>query len=137
MRTGSAGSGTSTMDPQAREVTLGGRTVELTRTEFDILDVLSSAPRRAFSAGAAWSRRVGGGLVRRRPPGRRSHRPHPRQARRRQRGTPLHPHRARASATGWDPDEHPAEAPGQAPGRGWRVRVFWAMGLVVLAGGGP
>ena len=30
-------------------MTLGGRIVELTRTEFDILDTLSSEPRRAFS----------------------------------------------------------------------------------------
>lgn len=37
------------LDPQAREVTLAGRIVELTRTEFDILDVLSSEPRRVFS----------------------------------------------------------------------------------------
>ncbi|MGB7981516.1 MAG: response regulator transcription factor [Candidatus Nanopelagicales bacterium] len=37
------------LDPQAREVTLAGRTVDLTRTEFDILDVLSSEPRRVFS----------------------------------------------------------------------------------------
>ena len=37
------------LDPQAREVTLAGRIVELTRTEFDILDALSSEPRRVFS----------------------------------------------------------------------------------------
>ena len=41
--------GDLTVDPQAREVTLGGRIVELTRTEFDILEVLSSEPRRVFS----------------------------------------------------------------------------------------
>lgn len=41
--------GDLTLDPQAREVTLGGRLVELTRTEFDILEALSSEPRRAFS----------------------------------------------------------------------------------------
>jgi DNA-binding response OmpR family regulator len=37
------------LDSRAREVTLAGRIVELTRTEFDILDVLSSEPRRVFS----------------------------------------------------------------------------------------
>ncbi len=37
------------IDPEAREVTLAGRIVELTRTEFDILEVLSSEPRRVFS----------------------------------------------------------------------------------------
>ncbi len=36
------------IDPDAREVHIGGRPVELTRTEFDILDVLSAEPRRAF-----------------------------------------------------------------------------------------
>ena len=38
-----------TLDPQAREVTLSGRIVDLTRTEFDILEVLSAEPRRVFS----------------------------------------------------------------------------------------
>lgn len=37
------------IDPEAREVSVAGRVVELTRTEFDLLEVLSSAPRRAFS----------------------------------------------------------------------------------------
>ena len=37
------------LDQQAREVTLGGRIIGLTRTEFDILDILSSEPRRVFS----------------------------------------------------------------------------------------
>ena len=41
--------GDLTIDPEAREVTLAGRIVELTRTEFDILEVLSSEPRRVFS----------------------------------------------------------------------------------------
>lgn len=36
------------IDPQAREVTVAGRQVELTRTEFDLLDVLSANPRRVF-----------------------------------------------------------------------------------------
>jgi len=36
------------IDPDAREVSVGGRFVELTRTEFDLLDVLSAEPRRAF-----------------------------------------------------------------------------------------
>jgi DNA-binding response OmpR family regulator len=41
--------GTVTIDPQAREVRLDGVPVELTRTEFDILDTLSAHPRRAFT----------------------------------------------------------------------------------------
>ena len=41
--------GDLTIDPEAREVTLAGRIVELTRTEFDILEVLSSERRRVFS----------------------------------------------------------------------------------------
>jgi DNA-binding response OmpR family regulator len=38
-----------TIDPLAREVRLGDRELELTRTEFDLLDVLSARPRVAFS----------------------------------------------------------------------------------------
>ncbi|MFF7643855.1 response regulator [Streptomyces canus] len=41
--------GELTVDPEAREVTLTGRPVELTRLEFDLLEALSSRPRRAFS----------------------------------------------------------------------------------------
>jgi DNA-binding response OmpR family regulator len=37
------------IDPVAREVTLAGQPVALTRTEFDILDALSAAPRQAYS----------------------------------------------------------------------------------------
>ena len=37
------------IDPGAREVRLAGEKVELTRTEFDLLDVLSAEPRVAFS----------------------------------------------------------------------------------------
>jgi DNA-binding response OmpR family regulator len=37
------------IDPAAREVRVGGRLVELTRTEFDLLDVLSAEPKVAFS----------------------------------------------------------------------------------------
>lgn len=37
------------IDPASREVQLAGRPVELTRTEFDVLDALSSEPRLAFS----------------------------------------------------------------------------------------
>ena len=46
------------VDPGAREAALGGSVVGLTRTEFDILDTLSAAPRRAFTrrslVAAAW-----------------------------------------------------------------------------------
>ncbi|MGC5041146.1 response regulator [Streptomyces sp. DT190] len=41
--------GELTVDPEAREVTLAGRPVELTRIEFDLLEALSSRPRMAFS----------------------------------------------------------------------------------------
>jgi DNA-binding response OmpR family regulator len=41
--------GDLTMDLAAREVRVGGRLVELTRTEFDVLAALASQPRRAFS----------------------------------------------------------------------------------------
>lgn len=37
------------IDPVAREVILDGSPVSLTKIEFDLLDVLSAAPRRAFS----------------------------------------------------------------------------------------
>jgi len=37
------------VDPAGREVRVGGEPVELTRTEFDLLDTLSAQPRVAFS----------------------------------------------------------------------------------------
>lgn len=37
------------VDPEAREVSLAGAAVDLTRTEFDLLDTLSGRPRLAFS----------------------------------------------------------------------------------------
>lgn len=36
------------IDPNAREVEVAGRRVELTRTEFDLLDLLSAEPRRVL-----------------------------------------------------------------------------------------
>jgi DNA-binding response OmpR family regulator len=41
--------GDLTIDPVAREVTVAGQPVALTRTEFDILDALSAAPRQAYA----------------------------------------------------------------------------------------
>ncbi|MDC5696854.1 response regulator transcription factor [Intrasporangium calvum] len=41
--------GDLTIDPAGRKVSVDGRPVELTRTEFDILDVLSARPKYAFS----------------------------------------------------------------------------------------
>ncbi len=41
--------GALTVDPIAREVTLDGSTLELTRIEFDLLDTLTAEPRVAFS----------------------------------------------------------------------------------------
>jgi DNA-binding response OmpR family regulator len=43
--------GDLTIDPGAREVRVGKRVVELTPTEFDLLDALSARPRLAFSRG--------------------------------------------------------------------------------------
>jgi DNA-binding response OmpR family regulator len=37
------------VDPVAREASLGGDTVELTKIEFDLLELLSSEPRRTFT----------------------------------------------------------------------------------------
>jgi DNA-binding response OmpR family regulator len=37
------------IDADAREVTVAGKAVELTRIEFDLLDTLSASPRMAFS----------------------------------------------------------------------------------------
>ena len=39
------------VDPVARDVTLDGRVLELTKLEFGILDFLSSSPRRTFTRG--------------------------------------------------------------------------------------
>jgi DNA-binding response OmpR family regulator len=41
--------GDLTIDPQAREVHVAGLPVELTRTEFDLLDALSARPRMVFT----------------------------------------------------------------------------------------
>ena len=41
--------GSLTVDPLGREVHVGDRAVELTRTEFDVLDALSGRPRQAFT----------------------------------------------------------------------------------------
>ena len=41
--------GRLSIDPRAREVLVGGRRAELTRTEFDLLEALSGSPRLAFS----------------------------------------------------------------------------------------
>jgi DNA-binding response OmpR family regulator len=37
------------IDPQAREITLAGRPITVTRTEFDLLDALSERPRMVFT----------------------------------------------------------------------------------------
>jgi len=41
--------GELSLDPQSRQVHLGGTPVELTRTEFDLLDALSERPKLAYS----------------------------------------------------------------------------------------
>jgi DNA-binding response OmpR family regulator len=41
--------GSLTVDPVAREVRVGDRVVELTRTEFDVLAALAARPRQAFT----------------------------------------------------------------------------------------
>jgi len=43
--------GDLTIDPDAREVRVAARVVELTPTEFDLLDALSARPRMVFSRG--------------------------------------------------------------------------------------
>ncbi len=43
--------GTLRIDPDVREVTLDGEVLELTKIEFGLLDLLSSAPRRTFTRG--------------------------------------------------------------------------------------
>lgn len=53
--------GALVIDVMAREVTLDGRPVELTRTEFDLLDTLSERPRVAFSRSLLLERIWGGG----------------------------------------------------------------------------
>jgi DNA-binding response OmpR family regulator len=49
------------IDPEAREVRRGGEPVELTKLEFDLLDVLSGEPRVAFSRERLLERVWGGG----------------------------------------------------------------------------
>ena len=41
--------GDLTLDPRARELTSAGGGIELTRIEYDLLDVLTASPRRAFT----------------------------------------------------------------------------------------
>lgn len=53
--------GDLTVDVDAREVTLQGRPVELTKTEFDLLDALSERPRVVFSRTLLLERVWGGG----------------------------------------------------------------------------
>jgi DNA-binding response OmpR family regulator len=53
--------GALTLDPQARDVQVDGRPVELTRIEFDLLDTLSAEPRVAFSRGQLLERVWGPG----------------------------------------------------------------------------
>lgn len=48
-RVGTRRVGDLVIDPAAREVTVAGRPVELTKLEFDLLDVLSAEPRVVFS----------------------------------------------------------------------------------------
>lgn len=48
------------VDPAAREATLAGRPVLLTKTEFDLLDALSAQPRVVFSRGQLLERVWGG-----------------------------------------------------------------------------
>lgn len=55
--------GALTIDPQAREVTVGGVPVVLTRTEFDLLEALSARPRTVFTRAALVERVWGPGWV--------------------------------------------------------------------------
>jgi DNA-binding response OmpR family regulator len=51
------------IDPEARELTLAGLPVTLTRTEFDLLQVLSERPRMVFSRRQLLDRVWGEGWV--------------------------------------------------------------------------
>src|SRR5579859_2523689 len=55
--------GALAIDPQSREVHLDAAPVELTRTEFDILDALSARPRLAFTRAQLIEAVWGGGWV--------------------------------------------------------------------------
>jgi DNA-binding response OmpR family regulator len=55
--------GALAIDPQSREVHLDGVPVELTRTEFDLLDALSERPRLAFTRAQLIERVWGAGWV--------------------------------------------------------------------------
>jgi DNA-binding response OmpR family regulator len=55
--------GALVIDPLAREVHLDGAAVELTRTEFDLIDALSERPRLAFTRAQLIERVWGGGWV--------------------------------------------------------------------------
>ena len=63
--------GSLTLDPLAREVTLDGTTLDLTRIEFDLLEHLHRRAARRVQPRPAARARVGPQLVRRRPPRRR------------------------------------------------------------------
>ncbi len=52
--------GALTVDPAGREARVDGRTVSLTRTEFDLLDVLSADPGVVLSRGTLFERVWGG-----------------------------------------------------------------------------
>lgn len=55
--------GDLTVDPQSREVHLDAIPVELTRTEFDLLDALTARPRLAFTRAQLIEHVWGGGWV--------------------------------------------------------------------------
>src|SRR5436305_1754486 len=55
--------GALAVDPQAREVHLDGVPVELTRTEFDLIDALSERPRLAFTRAQLIERVWGPGWI--------------------------------------------------------------------------
>jgi DNA-binding response OmpR family regulator len=55
--------GDLTIDPEAREVWLDGRPIDLTRTEFDLLDTLASRPRTAFTRAQLIERVWGPGWI--------------------------------------------------------------------------
>jgi DNA-binding response OmpR family regulator len=55
--------GALAVDPQAREVHLDGVPVDLTRTEFDLLDALSERPRLAFTRAQLIERVWGAGWI--------------------------------------------------------------------------
>ena len=87
--------GSLTLDPGRRSATHNGQELELTRKEFELLELLLREAGSVITSRTPARRGVGRELVRFHQDARRPHFEPAPQARRRLRGTPLHPHRSR------------------------------------------